>query len=251
MPNFGVIPIWLETITVTFSNFTQPSLHAIWCNPITPDLLQFEQWAKIRFVAEWAMTSECSHCWLPGTKVIRGEAWKSLGIFGTERQWDVRCRGSERVGGGWLILWLKLSDQDSGAKQRMYLQSRGCWGLRSSHPGDGNACKSNVALSVCLSCSEFIIVVCVCVCVTHTSWYLEGSGCRTFHPRRSTGLWQGSTQHRPSRTRCSGGGGPGRCRCQSPSTAVAVRIRRGGSDLRWDVHDRPNKMLMDTIKIKH
>lgn len=120
MPNFGVIPVSLKTITVTSSNFTQPSLHSTWCNPITPDLLEFKQlWAKVRFVAEWAMTSECSHCWLPGTKVIRGEAWKSLGIFGTERQWDVRRRGSAWVRGGGLIfsrLKTANSERTSGAE---------------------------------------------------------------------------------------------------------------------------------------
>lgn len=68
------------------------------------------------------------------------------------------------------------------------------------------------------------------VIVSPTSWCWAGSGCRMFRPRRSTGLWRGSTQRRPSRTRCSGGGGPGRCPCQSPRTAVAARVNRGGGE---------------------
>lgn len=148
--------------------------------------------------------------------------------------------------------WANLL-QTQSSEQRTYLQSRGCWGLRSSRPGDGNACKSNAAVSDCLSCLGFIVWRAF-VFVSHTFWCLEGSGCRTFHPRRSRGLWQGSTQRRPSRTRCSGGGAPGRCRCRSPHTAVAVRTGGGGTDVRPDVHDRPNKMLissLDTRKIKH
>lgn len=111
--------------------------------------------------------------------------------------------------------------------------------------------ENNAAVSACLSCLGFIMW-CALVFVSHTFWCLEGSGCRTFHPRRSTGLWQGSTRHRPSRTHCSGGGEPGRCRCLSPHTAVAVRIRRGSTDVRRDVHDRPKMLIssLDTIKIK-
>lgn len=50
-----------------------------------------------------------------------------------------------------------------------------------------------------------------------------------FHPRRSMGLWPGSTQRRPSRTHCSGEGEPGQCLCLSPDTAVAVRTQSGGA----------------------
>lgn len=73
-------------------------------------------------------------------------------------------------------------------------------------------------------------LVCVSlVFVSQTSWCLAGSECRMFHPRHSTGLWQGSTQHRPSHTHCSGEGEPGQCLCLIPDTAVAVKTQSGGT----------------------
>lgn len=124
------------------------------------------------------MTSECAHCWLPGTKVIRGEAWKSFGIFGTERQWDVRCRGSVWVRRGGLIFSrLKLGGQSSGAKQRTYLQSRGCWGHRSSHPDDGNACKAIQLYQIIFLVWDSSCGVHLCLCHTPFGvWEVAGAG---------------------------------------------------------------------------
>lgn len=137
MPNyFGVIPVPLETITVTFSNLTQPTLHATWCNHITADLLQFEQWAEFRFVAEWAMTSECSHCWLQRSSGWRVEEFRNFWHRKTVTCQTQRVRASQRRSANLLM----AQTLRSGAEQLTYLRSTGCWGLRSSHPGDGNAC---------------------------------------------------------------------------------------------------------------
>lgn len=169
------------------------------------------------------MTSECSHCWLPRTKVIRGEAWKSLGIFWhtkTVRCKTQRVRASQRR-------WANLLENQEQSSERTSRAE----GVGVSIP---HILATETPVEQCRSVN-LLILFGIHHCgafASHTSWCSEGNECRTFHPRRSTGLWQGSTQRRPSRTRCSDGGGPGRCRCLSPRTAVAVRIRRGGSHLR-------------------
>lgn len=86
-----------------------------------------------------------------------------------------------------------------------------------------------IQVSLSFSCSEWIIWCVSLVFVSQTSWCLAGSECRMFHPRHSTGLWQGSTQHRPSHTHCSGEGEPGQCLCLIPDTAVAVKTQSGGT----------------------
>lgn len=160
LPNcFGAMPFSFETITLTFTAFTQPSLHATWCNRITQEPLQFEQLAGFSFVAERQIATECSHCGLGGQRspVVKGGR---IRIFLAQGQWDVRCRESLwfRAGSEWgfvpiygmylcssqhtkMVTATEVFMEDKRIVLESYLQSTGCWGLRSSHPGDGNVCK--------------------------------------------------------------------------------------------------------------
>lgn len=88
---------------------------------------------------------------------------------------------------------------------------------------------ANTIVPLCFSCSKGITWCVSLVFVSQTSWCLAGSVYKMFHPRHSMDLWQGSTQHRPSHTHCSGEGEPGQCQCLNPDTVVAVRTQSGGT----------------------
>lgn len=148
-----------QTITLTFISFTQPGLHATWCNRITQELLRFERLAWFSFVAERQIAAECWYCGLGGQRslgVKGGGIWDFL-AWG---QWEVwSCSGSQRL----LALFFYTEYTSAAVNQKKkshssqsfhvliwwdkttvlesYLRSTGCWGLRSLHPGDGNVCK--------------------------------------------------------------------------------------------------------------